>query len=159
MIKWSAQRRGTWWSIVSRNWRNSTARWRSGVTSDGGLVLVRELDERLGLSELVDCHLSDCHRGKNIQLPLGDRRSPHRAAARLLKASLLMSAHRRSRYRWRRLGRRSLESLKPSTRCGCSAKARQMRQQPRLTAIECLGARKYHAVCPHNDLSIDEMTA
>jgi hypothetical protein len=26
MIKWSAQRRGTWWSIVSRNWRNSTAR-------------------------------------------------------------------------------------------------------------------------------------
>ncbi len=44
----------------------------SRVTSDGGLVLVRELDERLGLSELVDRHLSDPRRGKNIQLPLAD---------------------------------------------------------------------------------------
>jgi hypothetical protein len=44
----------------------------SQVTSDGGLVLVRELDERLGLSELVDRHLSDSRRGKNIQLPLAD---------------------------------------------------------------------------------------
>jgi len=44
----------------------------SRVTSDGGLVLVRELDERPGLSELVDRHLSDSRRGKNIQLPLAD---------------------------------------------------------------------------------------
>ena len=29
----------------------------SRVTSDGGLVLVRELDERLRLNELVDQHL------------------------------------------------------------------------------------------------------
>jgi hypothetical protein len=36
------------------------------------LVLVRELDERLGLSELVDRHLSDSRRGKNVQLPLSD---------------------------------------------------------------------------------------
>jgi Transposase DDE domain group 1 len=42
------------------------------VTSDGGLILVRELDERLALSELVDRHLSDSRRGKNIQLPLAD---------------------------------------------------------------------------------------
>src|SRR5713226_1545416 len=42
------------------------------VTSDGGLILVRELDERLGLSALVDRHLSDPRRGKNIQLPLAD---------------------------------------------------------------------------------------
>src|SRR6266851_2880784 len=42
------------------------------VTSDGGLVLVRELDERLGLSELMDRHLNDSRRGKNIQLPLAD---------------------------------------------------------------------------------------
>jgi DDE family transposase len=42
------------------------------VTSDGGLILVRELDERLGLSELVDRHLCDSRRGKNIQLPLAD---------------------------------------------------------------------------------------
>ena len=44
----------------------------SRVTSDGGLVLVRELDERLRLSELVDRHLSDSRRGENIQLPLAD---------------------------------------------------------------------------------------
>jgi hypothetical protein len=42
------------------------------VTSDGGLILVRELDERLGLSELMGQHLSDSRRGKNIQLPLAD---------------------------------------------------------------------------------------
>ena len=42
------------------------------VTSDAGLILVRGLDERLGLSELMDRHLSDSRRGKNIQLPLAD---------------------------------------------------------------------------------------
>jgi hypothetical protein len=44
----------------------------SRVTSDGGLVLVRELDERLGFGELVDRDLSNSRRGKNIQLPLAD---------------------------------------------------------------------------------------
>jgi len=43
----------------------------SRVTSNGGLILVRELDERLGLSELIDQHLTDS-RGKNTQLPLAD---------------------------------------------------------------------------------------
>ncbi|HVB86166.1 MAG TPA: IS1380 family transposase [Candidatus Dormibacteraeota bacterium] len=43
----------------------------SRVTSDGGLVLVRELDERLGLSELIEHHLTDS-RGKNTQLPLAN---------------------------------------------------------------------------------------
>jgi hypothetical protein len=43
----------------------------SRVTSDGGLVLVRELDERLGFGELIERHLADA-RGKNIQLPLAD---------------------------------------------------------------------------------------
>src|ERR1700730_8709479 len=38
----------------------------SRVTSDGGLVLVRELDERLGLGELVDRHLSDIPAGARI---------------------------------------------------------------------------------------------
>src|ERR1700687_5827345 len=42
------------------------------VTSDGGLLLVRELDERLGLSELMERHLTDSRRGKNTQLPLAD---------------------------------------------------------------------------------------
>ena len=43
----------------------------SRVTSDGGLVLVRELDERLGFGELIARHLADS-RGKNAQLPLAD---------------------------------------------------------------------------------------
>ena len=43
----------------------------SRVTSDGGLVLVRELDERLGVGELIKRHLADS-RGKNRQLPLAD---------------------------------------------------------------------------------------
>jgi hypothetical protein len=41
------------------------------VTSDGGLLLVRELDEQLGLSELIERYLKDA-RGKNTQLPLTD---------------------------------------------------------------------------------------
>ena len=37
----------------------------SRVTSDGGLILVRELDERLGLGKLIDEHLSDSRQGLN----------------------------------------------------------------------------------------------
>ena len=44
----------------------------SRVTSDGGLILVRELDERLRFGELIAQHLSDSRRGKNTQLPLAD---------------------------------------------------------------------------------------
>ena len=44
----------------------------SRVTSDGGLILVRELDERLGLGELIERHLTDSRRGKNTQLPIAD---------------------------------------------------------------------------------------
>src|ERR1035437_5053594 len=44
----------------------------SRVTSDGGLILVRELDERLGFGELIERHLSDPRRGKNTQFPLAD---------------------------------------------------------------------------------------
>jgi hypothetical protein len=40
------------------------------VTSDSGLLLVRELDERLGLNELIEEHLTDQRRGRNTQLPL-----------------------------------------------------------------------------------------
>ena len=43
----------------------------SRVTSEGGLVLVRELDERLGFSDLIARHLTDS-RAKNTQLPLAD---------------------------------------------------------------------------------------
>ena len=44
----------------------------SRVTSDGGLILVRELDERLGFGDLIARHLTDSRRGKNTQLPLAD---------------------------------------------------------------------------------------
>ena len=39
---------------------------------DGGLILVRELVERLGFGDLVAQHLTDSRRGKNTQLPLAD---------------------------------------------------------------------------------------
>ena len=42
------------------------------MASDGGLILVRELDERLGLAELIEQRLRDPRRGKNTQLPLAD---------------------------------------------------------------------------------------
>ena len=42
------------------------------MTSDGGLILIRELDERLGLGDLIAEHLSDGRHGKNTQLPLAD---------------------------------------------------------------------------------------
>jgi hypothetical protein len=44
----------------------------SRVTSDSGLLLVRELDERLGLSALIAENIMDDRRGKNAQLPLPD---------------------------------------------------------------------------------------
>ena len=44
----------------------------SRVTSDGGLILVRELDERLGFGDLIARHLTDSRHGKNTQLPLAD---------------------------------------------------------------------------------------
>ncbi|MGD0923003.1 MAG: transposase [Terriglobia bacterium] len=44
----------------------------SRVTSDGGLILVRELDESLGFGDLITQHLTDSRRGKNTQLPLAD---------------------------------------------------------------------------------------
>lgn len=54
----------------------------SRVTSDGGLILVRELDERLGFSDLIAQHVTD-PRGKNTQFPLADlvRHSVYRRLA------------------------------------------------------------------------------
>ncbi len=43
----------------------------SRVTSDGGLILIRELDERLGFGELIEQHLTDA-RAKNARLPFAD---------------------------------------------------------------------------------------
>ena len=44
----------------------------SHVTSDGGLILVRELDERLGLGALIEEHLTDSRQGTNKQFTLAD---------------------------------------------------------------------------------------
>jgi DDE family transposase len=44
----------------------------SQVTSDGGLILVRELDERLGMGALIERYLTDTRRGRNTQIPLAD---------------------------------------------------------------------------------------
>ena len=42
------------------------------VTSDAGLLLPGELDERLGLSALIERHLTDLRTGRNSQFPLQD---------------------------------------------------------------------------------------
>ena len=42
------------------------------MTSDAGLLLPRELDERLGLSALIERHLADPRTGRNYQFPLPD---------------------------------------------------------------------------------------
>jgi hypothetical protein len=44
----------------------------SRVTSGGGLILLRELDERLRFGELIGQHATDSRRGKNTQPPLAD---------------------------------------------------------------------------------------
>jgi Transposase DDE domain group 1 len=55
----------------------------SRVTSDGCLVVVRELDERLSFGALIVQHLTDSRRGKNTQFPLADlfRQSIYRGLA------------------------------------------------------------------------------
>ena len=41
----------------------------SRVTSGGGLILVRELDERPGCEEFIRQHPTDSRRGRNAQVP------------------------------------------------------------------------------------------
>ncbi len=43
----------------------------SGRQADGGLILVRELDERLGFGELIEQYLTDS-RARNARLPFAD---------------------------------------------------------------------------------------
>src|SRR5918992_2680619 len=44
----------------------------SRVTSDGGLIVVRELDEQLGMGALIERHLTDRRRGRHTPIPLAD---------------------------------------------------------------------------------------
>jgi len=57
------------------------------ATSDGGLILVRELDERLGLSALMDRHLSDSSPefiGKTASSAVGSPQTRNRPLPTLL---------------------------------------------------------------------------
>jgi hypothetical protein len=63
----------------------------SRVTSDCGLILVRELDERLGFGELIAQHLTDSRRGKNTQLPLIHPISEEGAVMKLYGCMLILS--------------------------------------------------------------------
>jgi hypothetical protein len=44
----------------------------AAVTSDAGLLLLRELDEHFGLSALIERHLTDPRTGRNFQFVLPD---------------------------------------------------------------------------------------
>jgi hypothetical protein len=57
----------------------------SRVTSDGGLILVRELDERLGLEKLIEEHLSDSRQGLNVGGQHDDAWSSSSLQRRLVK--------------------------------------------------------------------------
>ena len=45
----------------------------SRVTSDSGLLLVHQLDERLGLNAMITDSIMEDRRGRNTHLPLPDR--------------------------------------------------------------------------------------
>jgi len=89
----------------------------SRVTSDGGLILVRELDERLGFGELIEQHLTDSrrvrsrcrefrrtkrnHRERRQQVPLPGHRGSGRKQVTVtenppLCSSMAAEARRRS---------------------------------------------------------------
>jgi hypothetical protein len=55
------------------------------VTSDGGLLLVCELDERLGLTGLIQNCLVDSRTGRNTQFPLQDGRATGRWCGSTMK--------------------------------------------------------------------------
>ena len=64
----------------------------SRVTSDGGLLLVRELDERLDFSDLIAQYITD-PRGKNAQFPSPTLSgSPSTAGWRAVRTSTMWSA-------------------------------------------------------------------
>jgi hypothetical protein len=68
----------------------------SRVTSDSGLILVRELDERRGFGELITQHLSDRDAGRtrNSHWPICSG-SPFTVASRAMRMSTTPSGSRR----------------------------------------------------------------
>jgi hypothetical protein len=57
----------------------------SRVTSDGGLILIRELDERLGLERLIEEQLSDSRQGLNKQFTLAEGHLHRRLFGQMLR--------------------------------------------------------------------------
>ena len=79
----------------------------SRITSDAGLILIRELDERLGVATLIAEHLSDSRQGLNTQFSLGiSCGSRSTAGSRATKTSTTRCACRRTR-RFASSGRQS----------------------------------------------------
>jgi len=68
----------------------------SRVTSDAGWLLDRELDERLGLSQLISDNLTDARHGKNTRL------SCHRFRSNQVRLALSLLAYNLGNL-WRRL--------------------------------------------------------
>jgi hypothetical protein len=62
----------------------------SRVTPDAGLLLVRELDERLGLATLIAEHLSDSRQGLNTQFSLAEVRTHENESLAWTIAELLV---------------------------------------------------------------------
>ena len=62
----------------------------SRVTSDGGLILIRELDECLGFGELIAQHLADSRRTRNSRWRACSA-SPSTAASRAMRMAMRMS--------------------------------------------------------------------
>jgi hypothetical protein len=68
------------------------------VTSNGGLIVVRESDERLGMGKLIERYLTETRRGRNTQCPLADSLW-HPVCSRLAGYELI----RRDGRQWRRI--------------------------------------------------------
>ena len=63
----------------------------SRVTSDGGLILVRELDERLGVSDLIAQHITDPRARTRSSHSLTWSGNPSTAGWRAMRTSTMRS--------------------------------------------------------------------
>jgi hypothetical protein len=66
----------------------------SRVTSDGGLILVRELDERLGLEKLIEEHLRDSRQAVPVTIEQKQRVVADRFEVPVVGAALLLTVNR-----------------------------------------------------------------
>ena len=71
----------------------------SRVTSDAGLILVRELDERLGLGTLISEHLNDSRQGLNVRRQINPDQWVCFVRETSCRFTVLRDVHRFSRLR------------------------------------------------------------